>query len=145
MLVPDGVGVGVPHGCSPWPPLFPTSNPPPPSLTLRSIRRVVYGSLAGGVAALLLFSESADGAGTRRQPWVPVALRVQGMHCAASCNAAGCKSSYVTNSIRGCRCAGGPAARTAAVAFGAGFGAGSAYQQTQALVSFPPLFHKRGG
>ena len=87
-----------------------------------ALRRTVYGALAGGVAALLLFRECGEerGGGARGREGAICGRRVRAPPTARPPPP---------------QRAGSPAGRTAAVAFGTGFGAGSAYQQSQAVVS----------
>ena len=73
-----------------------------------SLRRVVYGTLAGGALAVLLFSKPCK---------VPDAVTFR------------TPSPAERSSL--CCSAGGSAARAAAIGFGAGTGAGSAYTECQ--------------
>lgn len=85
-----------------------------------SLRRLCYGTFSGGLAALLLFSELPIGA-----------LRLHDMPaCMELSTAAWSRATQQDWTLikRCCRLAGGPHLRTAAVAFGAGAGIGSAWQ-----------------
>jgi hypothetical protein len=89
-----------------------------------ALRRVVYGAAAGAVAALLVLREcrcarrGARASQERGNGWNLSPL--PGAHLPPP------------------TAAGSPTARVAAVTFGAGAGAGSAYQTSQALVSACP-------
>ena len=87
-----------------------------------TLRRVVYGSLAGGVAALLLFRERW---GRQRQDRVPGDMLGHSVRC---------QGRPAFQALPWAVSAGGPSVRAATVAFGAGTGFGSSYQSNQSLV-----------
>jgi hypothetical protein len=89
-----------------------------------ALRRVVYGAAAGAAAALVLLRECRRGGRGARTSQE----RGNGWNL----------SPLLIAHLPPPTAAGSPTARVAAVTFGAGCGAGSAYQTSQALVSALP-------
>lgn len=87
-----------------------------------TIRRGVYGVLAGGAAAVLLASASQRLSHARN-----VEHGIDVVNCCDIWRSA------ILDLF--CRLSGGPSTRAAAVAFGAGIGVGSAYTDSQRAVS----------
>ena len=82
------------------------------------LRRTVYGMLGGLVAAAVLFRECSRGAWRLEKK----EKRTTKIHCESSLNLDLSKKTKLATILIG-----GPGTRGAAVAFGAGFGLGSAY------------------